>query len=136
MKSFKGLLSSRLLRIIQGNHSRNLAALQCPHVDILAHPGLLSPEEAKIASNNDIFLEISARQGHCLTNGHIASLARSTGAKLLLGSDAHSEHDLLTPSLANAIIRGTGLVDTACHQVLVLNPEALMKKILPSEIKY
>ena len=29
MKSFKGLLSSRLLRIIQGNHSRNRAALQC-----------------------------------------------------------------------------------------------------------
>ena len=107
----------------------NLAALQSPHVDILAHPGFLSLEEAKLATTNGIFLEISARQGHCLTNGYIASLARQVGVKLLLGSDAHNEQDLLTPSLADAIIRGTGLDDTACHQVLSVNPQALIKSL-------
>ena len=107
----------------------NLAALHSPHVDILAHPGLLSLEEAKLAATNSIFLEISARKGHCLTNGHIASLAQQAGAKLLLNSDAHSEQDLLTPSLANAIIHGTGLNDTACYQVLTMNPQALIKKL-------
>jgi histidinol phosphatase-like PHP family hydrolase len=107
----------------------NLAALQSPHVDILAHPGLLSLEEAKLAATNNIFLEISARKGHCLANGHIASLAQQVGAKLLLNSDAHSEQDLLTPSLANNIIRGTGLNDTAHHQVLTTNPQALIKNL-------
>jgi putative hydrolase len=107
----------------------NLAALQSPLVDILAHPGLLSLEEAKLAATNNIFLEISARKGHCLANGYIASLAQQAGAKLLLNSDAHSEQDLLTPSLASNIIRGTGLNDTARHQVLTTNPQALIKNL-------
>ena len=107
----------------------NLAALNSPHVDILAHPGLLSLEEAKLAATNAIFLEISTRAGHCLTNGHIASLAQQVGAKLLLNSDAHSEEDLLTPSLANTIIHGTGLDDSACHQILIKNPQALIKDL-------
>ena len=107
----------------------NLAALHCPQVDILAHPGLLSLEEAQLAAANGIFLEISARYGHCLTNGHISSLAQQAGAKLLLNSDAHSEQDLLTASLADAIIHGTGLDDAACHQVLNVNPQALIKDL-------
>ena len=107
----------------------NLAALHSPHVDILSHPGLLSLEEAKLAATNNIFLEISARKGHCLANGYIASLAQQVGAKLLLNSDAHSEQDLLTPSLANNIIRGTGLDDSARHQVLITNPKTLIKNL-------
>ena len=107
----------------------NLAALHSPHVDILAHPGLLSLEETKLAATNGIFLEISSRKGHCLTNGYIASLARRTGAKLLLNSDAHNEYDLLTPSLVDAIICGTGLDDANCHQVLVANPKSLINNL-------
>lgn len=112
----------------------NLAAVCSPHVDILAHPGLLSLEEAQLAATNGIFLEISARQGHCLTNGHIASLAQQVGAKLLLGSDAHNQQDLLTIPLADAIIRGAGLDDIACHQVLDINPKTLLNN-LPSHCK-
>ncbi len=107
----------------------NLAALHSPHVDILAHPGLIRPEEAKLAATNGIFLEISARKGHCLTNGHVASVAQQAGAKLLLNSDAHSQEDLLTPSLANLISRGAGLDDIACQQLLTTNPEALIKRL-------
>ncbi len=112
----------------------NLAALHSPHVDILAHPGLLSPEEAKLAATNGIFLEISARKGHCLTNGYIASLAQQTGAKLLLNSDTHNEQDLLTPSLAEAIMHGTGLDDATCHRILHLNPQTLIRN-LPSSVQ-
>ena len=112
----------------------NLAALHSPHVDILAHPGLLSLEEAQLAATNGIFLEISARKGHCLTNGHVASLAQQVGAKLLLDSDAHSAHDLLTTSLADAIAHGAGLDNTACQQVLSLNPQALLNN-LPSDYR-
>ncbi|MFC2013378.1 histidinol phosphate phosphatase domain-containing protein [Chloroflexota bacterium] len=109
----------------------NLAALHSPHVDILAHPGLLSPEEAKLATANGIFLEISARKGHSLTNGHVARLAQQAGAKLMLNSDAHDEQDLLTAPLADSIMQGTGLDTTTCHQVLTTNPQALLKH-LPS----
>ena len=107
----------------------NLAALHSPHVDILAHPGLLSLEEAELAAENGIFLEISARKGHCLTNGHVASLAQQTGAKLLLNSDAHGRQDLLTAPFAEAVIHGTGLDDTACRQILTINPQTLLKKL-------
>jgi len=111
----------------------NLAALQSPHVDLLSHPGLLTLEEAQLAAVNGIFLEISARKGHSLTNGLIASLAQRAGAKLLLNSDAHSEQDLLTESLADAIIHGAGLDDGACYQIRNVNPQALIEK-LPAQL--
>ncbi len=107
----------------------NLAALQSPDVNILAHPGLIRPEEVKLAATNGIFLEISARKGHSLTNGYIASLAQQLGAKLLLNSDAHHEEDLLTASLADAIGHGTGLGHAACQELLTTNPEALIKRL-------
>lgn len=106
----------------------NLAALQCPYVDILAHPGLLTLEEAKLASANGKFIEINARKGHSLTNGLSARLAQKTSTKLLLNSDAHDSDDLLTSSMANAIIRGTGLNKELCHQVLNVNPHILIGK--------
>ena len=108
----------------------NLAALNSPDVDILAHPGLLTPEEAQLAAKNGIFLEISARKGHSLTNGHVAKLAQKAGAKLLVDSDSHTDGDLLTDAFANAVLQGTGLDSTARQPVLTENPELLVKKIL------
>ncbi|MDP2992501.1 MAG: histidinol phosphate phosphatase domain-containing protein, partial [Deltaproteobacteria bacterium] len=49
----------------------NRAALESP-IDILAHPGLISEEEVMLAARKGIFLEITCRRGHCLTNGHVA----------------------------------------------------------------
>ena len=107
----------------------NLEAVQSPDVDILAHPGLLTIEEAKLAATNGIFIEISARKGHSLTNGHIARLAPATGIKLLLNSDAHQSSDLLTPSLAADIIRGAGLEEEQSQQVMSANPLALLSTL-------
>jgi len=45
------------------------------------------------------------------------------------GSGAHSQQDLLTKSLTDAIIRGAGLDNTACHQLLITNPQALIKNL-------
>jgi len=113
----------------------NKAALQCPYVDILAHPGLITKEEAQLAASNGIFLEISARKGHSLTNGHVARLARECGAKLLLDSDAHDPADILTPSLARRIVAGAGIDESECDRILAANPkdflDAILKKSLP-----
>jgi putative hydrolase len=107
----------------------NLAALNSPDVDILAHPGLITPEEARLAAERNVFLEISARRGHSLTNGHVAKLAREAGARLLVDSDSHTDSDLLTDNFASALIRGAGLDGAACQEVLTVNPEILVKKI-------
>jgi histidinol phosphatase-like PHP family hydrolase len=96
--------------------------------DIIAHPGLLSRDEARMASEKGILLEISARKGHSLTNGHVARLAVETGAKLLLNSDAHSPGDFLTDSFARKVIQGAGLPPEAFSQLLG-NARSLLEKI-------
>ena len=107
----------------------NRAALQSPYVDILAHPGLITHEEAEMAANADIFLEISARKGHSLANGHVAQMARLTGAKLLINSDAHEETDLLTPPLARQIARAAGLDEIEIDEIFITNAQALLKRL-------
>ncbi|MBI4334954.1 MAG: histidinol phosphate phosphatase domain-containing protein [Chloroflexi bacterium] len=107
----------------------NSAALRSEHVDILAHPGLLLAEDISMAVANGHFIEISARKGHSLTNGHIVSSTRRRGIKLLLNSDAHNSDDLLTGPLATAIARGAGLGKTSINQVLEVNPRLLLQKL-------
>lgn len=107
----------------------NLAALQSPHVDILAHPGLITEEEALLAVQNGIFLELTSRQGHSLSNNHVAMIAIQTGAPLLMNSDAHTDADLLTPCLINSTVSDTGLTEQQLHQLLVKNPLLLIQKI-------
>ena len=110
----------------------NRAALGCPDVDVLAHPGLITLEEAELAAASGVFLELSARRGHSLTNGHVARMARLAGAKLLVNSDAHTESDLLTPSLARQVVHGAGLEEKAADDILVTNPQALLERF-PSQ---
>jgi len=86
----------------------NSAALEAD-IDILAHPGLISEEEVIKAKENKIFLEISARKGHSLTNGHVARLAKKTGAKLVINTDSHAPEDLIEEKMATRIVCGAGL---------------------------
>jgi putative hydrolase len=96
--------------------------------DIIAHPGLITVEEATMAAERDIYLEISARGGHSLTNGHVARLARETGAKLVLNSDAHAPRDLLTKDFASKVAEGAGLPHDFFHAMLS-NAERLLKRV-------
>jgi histidinol phosphatase-like PHP family hydrolase len=107
----------------------NLAAVRSPHVDILAHPGLITDEEAEIAAANEVYLEITARRLHSSTNDHVASVARLAGAKLLLNSDAHSDTDLLDPTLAHLIARSAGLSAEEIEAALHTNAVALLSKL-------
>ena len=107
----------------------NLAALRSGSVDLLAHPGLLTQEEATLAQKQHIFIELTARQGHSLSNGHVARTALSQEAQLLLDSDAHGPEDLLRPDLSLKIAKGAGLDDNQTHTLLVLNPKKLLTKL-------
>lgn len=107
----------------------NLAAVSCPDVDILAHPGLITPEEARLAKENGVFLEISLRKGHSFTNGHVVNMARKAGAKLLINSDAHTPDDLFRQELAVKVGRGAGLTDEEIT-LISENAREIMERVL------
>jgi putative hydrolase len=86
----------------------NLAAILAK-VDILAHPGLILEEEAELAREHGVHLEITARKGHSITNGHVAKLAKKCGAPLVYNTDSHSPGDFTPWQTALRIIRGAGL---------------------------
>lgn len=86
----------------------NLEAIE-GGADILAHPGLITEELALLAKERGVLLEISARNGHSLTNGHIARIARSTGASLVYNTDAHESSNLTSLAEAEKIVLGAGL---------------------------
>lgn len=86
----------------------NRAAIEAK-VDILAHPGLISDEDARLAAANGVALEISGRGGHSFTNGHVASAARRAGAGLVFNTDAHAPRDLMTRAMAENVARGAGM---------------------------
>ncbi len=107
----------------------NLAAIRSRSVDVLAHPGIISEEEAALAAENGVYLEISSRRGHSLTNGHVARVGMLSGAKLVLDSDAHEPQDLLTAELALNVARGAGLSGEEASIVLQSNPTALIGRL-------
>ncbi|MGA2157863.1 MAG: histidinol phosphate phosphatase domain-containing protein [Dehalococcoidia bacterium] len=110
----------------------NLAAVKSPYVDILAHPGHLTPQVANLAAKNEVFIEITARRGHCITNSHVARVAGEAGALMLLNSDAHDEDDLLTSELAKDILGRAGISNRKFKQVLEHNPLKLLQRIRQS----
>jgi histidinol phosphatase-like PHP family hydrolase len=76
-----------------------------------------------------VFIEVSARKGHSLTNGHVVKIALAAGCRMLLDSDAHDSPDLLTPELALAILRGSGLGENESKEVLTGSPPILLKRL-------
>jgi len=108
----------------------NRAAVECIEVDILAHPGFITLEEAQIAAENGVYLEITSRHGHCLTNGYIVQIARQAGAKLVLNTDAHSPADMIDQEMARLVAAGAGLNEEEIQIVTIVNPQALVQRAL------
>jgi putative hydrolase len=105
----------------------NRAAIEAD-IDILAHPGLITVEEAARARERGIFLELSARKGHSLANGHVARTAQEVGASLIVNTDSHSPSDLISRQQAERIARGAGLTEPAV-QTLFADAEALARRL-------
>ena len=93
-------------------------------VDVLAHPGLISKADARLAAKNGVCLEISGRKGHSFSNGHVAQMGRLTGAKLVFGSDGHTVGEYPTRAEAEKIARGAGMVPDEVER-LFINAEAV-----------
>ena len=108
----------------------NHASIACGLVDVIAHPGFLTLEDAKLAATNDVFLEITSRRGHSLTNGHVARIATDAGARMIVNSDAHEPSDLLRPEFQRAVALGAGISSDMLHTVLISNPTLLRERVL------
>jgi len=100
------------------------------NIDILAHPGLIDPADVELAARRGIFLEITARKGHCLTNGYVAKLAMEAGARLVLNTDTHEPSNLITEEHALAVARGAGLNADQINTMFA-NSKQLVERILP-----
>jgi len=105
----------------------NRAALQL-EIDVLAHPGLITREEAALAAKRGICLELSARRGHSLSNGHVVRMAQETGAHLVLNTDAHGPEDLLTIAEARKVALGAGLKAREVERIY-LNARRLVERV-------
>ncbi len=107
----------------------NWAAVNSEDVEILAHPGLVTLEEARIAARNGIFLEVSARKGHAFANGHVVRIAQEADAKIVMDSDAHAPEDLLTREFAMKVALGAGLDEDEAYALLDTAPRNVLARL-------
>src|SRR5512145_3569851 len=95
--------------------------------DILAHPGLIRPDEVRLAAEKGVCLEITGRSGHSLTNGHVAKLALEAGARMVLDSDCHEPVNIMPEAFAAKVITGAGLPGEYLTKMLA-NSRSLVEK--------
>ncbi|HVP95596.1 MAG TPA: histidinol phosphate phosphatase domain-containing protein [Methanoregula sp.] len=105
----------------------NHAACACAEVNVLAHPGLVTREDAKLAQENGIALEITSRGGHNRTNGHVVRMAREVSCQLVVDSDAHAPHDLLDRTAKENVAVGAGLTGDEVASIISLNIERFLR---------
>lgn len=111
--------------VAEGTNKAAIAA----GADILSHPGLIKAQDASLAARKGVFLEITARKGHSLTNGHVAKAAMKAGAKLVLNTDAHEPGDLIDDSFASIVLLGAGL-DLKESAIVFRNSREIVNRIL------
>ena len=97
--------------------------------DILSHPGLITRQDAALAARRGVCLEISARKGHSLSNGHVAKMAGETGAKLVCNTDGHEPGDLITLEFAVQVLKAAGL-DRRGVSAALANSREIVNNIL------
>jgi len=108
----------------------NMATVRNPEIDILAHPGFITMEEAELAASNDIILEITGRAGHNITNGHVAKIALAAKAKMVVNSDAHAPENLMDEKAAMRIALGAGLPEKEADKAVNITPYERIKKFM------
>jgi histidinol phosphatase-like PHP family hydrolase len=106
----------------------NHVSCGCRDVDVLAHPGLISYDDALLARESGVALEITSRGGHNRTNGHVARTALKAGCGLVVDSDSHAPQDIPDKRAKYLVTRGAGLTENESRSVLNLNIHDLLKR--------
>jgi len=95
-------------------------------VDILAHPGMISVEDIKLAKKRGVFLEITTRKSHSKSNKRLAKLALKYKAPLVLNTDTHAPDDFIDNKKRDRFLTGLGLDRSDIRQI-VRNSRILAK---------
>lgn len=106
----------------------NAASIEAK-VDILAHPGLITLHEAKIAARNGVALEITSNRSHAFTNAHVAIMARESGAETVINNDAHSPYAYVGKDQSTKIMLGAGLTEAEIEKTFN-NNEKMFNRLL------
>ena len=107
----------------------DMAAVMNPEVDVLGHPGFITEEEAQIAVDNDVILEVTGRAGHNITNGHVVNMARRVGAKMVIDSDTHAPENLMDEAAALTVALGAGMTEEEAELALHVTPYEAIRRI-------
>jgi histidinol phosphatase-like PHP family hydrolase len=106
----------------------NIAAIEAG-VDILAHPGLVTDEEIKLAIKNNVYMELTTRKGHSYTNAYVYKKSLELGCKCVINNDFHSPGDYLSINLINNVLLGLGASDKEIQNILENNKNIFLKKL-------
>ncbi len=96
--------------------------------DILAHPGNIMDCDVELAAEQGTCLEITTRPSHSPANGHVLSLAKRFGAKMVLDNDSHSHNDLISAEGAREFLTVLGLNPDEIGQIF-RNSEEIVTRI-------
>ena len=107
----------------------NRASVENPEIDVLAHPGFITLEEAQLAKDNGVLLEISGRAGHNITNGHVVNMARAVGADMVVDSDTHAPENLMDDTAARTVAFGAGMTKEEAEKALYVTPYEAVRHI-------
>ena len=105
----------------------NRAAIEAG-CDILAHPGLISMEDVRLAKKMGVCLELTTRKNHASPNRRLYNMAKSVGAKLVLNTDAHDDCDVVTRAQAVRMLKNIG-ISSLCIEEVFDNSRKLVKRI-------
>ena len=89
---------------------------------------MITLAEARRAAETGVFLEISARPGHGLANGHVAQVARRATARLVVNTDTHRPGDMIDQDRARLIAAAAGLTADEVYAATVTNPQAAVER--------
>ena len=106
------------------------ASVENPDIDCLAHPGFITLEEADLAKENGVILEITGRSGHNITNGHVCRTAREAGALMIVNSDTHQPENLMDEKAAYTVALGAGLTKDEADLAIQKTPFDAIRHLL------
>lgn len=107
----------------------NRASAENPEIDVLAHPGFITLEEAQLAKDNGVILEVTGRSGHNITNGHVVNIARQVGADMVIDSDTHAPENLMDEAAALTVALGAGMTAEEAEKALHVTPYEAIRHI-------
>jgi histidinol phosphatase-like PHP family hydrolase len=97
-------------------------------IDILAHPGLITDEDTKLAAKRGVFLEITSRPGHSQTNQHVVKQAKKFNARLILNNDSHTPEDIISIDKLNQAGLDAGLTQNEINDIYKYTQDLIIKR--------